>query len=45
MNWLEVIFHYAPDQGNGMAKALFLLASIVGIVTATVRKMRGNAAR
>jgi hypothetical protein len=45
MNWLEAIFHYAPDQGNGIAEALFLLASIVVIAMVTVRKLHRNAAR
>jgi hypothetical protein len=44
MNWIEAIFHYAPDHGNGMAEALFLLASIVAIVVAIVRSLRRNVA-
>jgi len=45
MKWLEAIFHYSPDHGDGSAEALFLMATVVAIVTAIARSLRRNANR
>jgi hypothetical protein len=48
MNWLEAIFHCAPDNGDGSAETLLLLA-VVGLVVARVvglrRRRAGGTAR
>jgi len=44
MNWLEAIFHYAPDHGDGSAEALLLLVVFVAVVASKVRGLRRNAA-
>ncbi|HXR61988.1 MAG TPA: hypothetical protein VN720_00420 [Rudaea sp.] len=43
MNWLEAIFHHAPDGGDGSAEALLLLAVFVAVV-ARLAGLRGNRA-
>jgi len=32
MSWLEAIFHYAPDSGDGSAETLLLLAVCIAVV-------------
>ncbi len=39
MNWLEAIFHYAPDHGNGSAEALLIVLAAI-IIAATPRNRR-----
>jgi hypothetical protein len=40
MNWLETIFHYAPDGGSGLAEALLVLV-IACLVARTWKRRRG----
>jgi hypothetical protein len=44
MNWLEAIFHYAPDSGDGSAETLLLLALFVVVVARIVGLRRNRAA-
>jgi MYXO-CTERM domain-containing protein len=42
MNWLETILRIAPDNGDGSAEALVLLALLVAAIVAAVRRRRQN---
>jgi hypothetical protein len=45
MTWLETIFRYAPDGGNGSAEALLLLALMIAFVSVRTRKQTRGAQR
>lgn len=44
MNWLEAIFHYAPDSGDGSAETLLLLSVFAALVARVVGLRRNRAA-
>jgi hypothetical protein len=42
MTWLETIFRYAPDGGNGSAEALLLMLVIACVAEGARRGARGR---
>lgn len=44
MNWLEAIFHHAPDGGDGSAETLLLLVVFAGVVARLAGLRRHRAA-
>jgi hypothetical protein len=39
VDWVEKVFHVAPDQGNGVLETLLLVAIVVVVMTLTVRAL------
>ncbi len=42
MTWLETIFRYAPDGGNGLAEALLFMLVIACLAAGARKRARGR---